>query len=220
MIGDDVDDLVGQGRQVAGSEVVPPAGGKRGVEHGLMGEERLRRAQVEERRPELLDRAHHLLPVLHRARVAAGDRHDRHAVQLRRDDRERRGHPVDDDRRELVRHVGDPIAIEAQDVRGLLHGPEDRPRHHHGPERVEAELEFGDDPEVAAAAPNTPEQLGVLLLAGLHELPAGGDHVHGHELIDGEPVLAHEPSDAAPEGEAGQPGVRDDPRGDGQSEGL
>lgn len=66
---------------------------------------------------------------------------------------------------------------------------------------VEAELELGNDPEVSARAADPPEQIGVLVLVRLHEGPIGSDHVHGQELIDRQPVLPHEPSDAPAEGE-------------------
>ena len=45
----DVDHVVGELGHVAGAEVVPPAMRERGVEHRLVVEERLRRAQVEHR---------------------------------------------------------------------------------------------------------------------------------------------------------------------------
>ena len=82
----------------------------------------------------------------------------------------------------------------------------------YGPTGIQPELEVGDDAEVPAAAPHAPEEVGVLVLAGLHELAVGGDHVHGQQLIDREPVLAHDPADATAEREARQAGVGDDSR--------
>jgi hypothetical protein len=76
---------------------------------------------------------------------------------------------------------------------------------------VQAELEVHHDAEVAAAAPNSPEELGVLVGAGGEELAVGRDDVDREELVDGEPVLAHDPADPAPEGEPGQAGMGDDP---------
>jgi hypothetical protein len=85
-------------------------------------------------------------------------------------------------------------------------------------QRVELELEFGDDAEVAPAAAHPPEEVGVLILAGPDQLAVGGDHVHGLQLIDREPVLAHDPTYSTAEREAGQPGMGDDSRRNGEAE--
>ena len=79
------------------------------------------------------------------------------------------------------------------------------------PERHAAELELRDDPEVAAAAAHAPEEVGVLVRARLHELALGRDEVDRDELVDREPVLAHDPADPAAERQPGDAGVRDDP---------
>ena len=51
-------------------------------------------------------------------------------------------------------------------------------------------------------------------------LPVGGDHLGGKQVVDGEPVLAHEEADAAAEGEPGDAGVADDAAGGRQAVGL
>ncbi len=122
------------------------------------------------------------------------------------------------DRHELVRAVRDPVAVEAQHLRCVLHRPEDRPRHDVGTHGTQPELEVGDDAEVPATASHTPEQVGVLVLAGLHELSVGGDHVHRLQLVDREPVLAHDPPDATAERQARHAGVGDDARGNREPE--
>ena len=76
---------------------------------------------------------------------------------------------------------------------------------------MKAKLELGDDPEVAAAAAQAPEEVGVLRLARLDELALGGDEVDGEQLVDRQPVLALQPADAAAERQAGDAGVGDDP---------
>jgi hypothetical protein len=53
--------------------------------------------------------------------------------------------------------------VEAHHLRCLLDRPERRPGHHRGADRVRSELERRDNAEVAAAAPQRPEQLGVLV---------------------------------------------------------
>ena len=125
---------------------------------------------------------------------------------------------MEHDRHQLVRGLGDPVPIEAQDLGRLLDRPEDRPGEHHRAHRVEAKLELGDDAEVAAAAANPPEEIGVLGRACLHELALRRDQVHGQEPVDCQPVLSLKPADAAPEREARDPGVGDDPAGCRQPE--
>src|SRR2546430_5265911 len=115
------------------------------------------------------------------------------------DEGQRRRLPVDDDRHQLVRRVGERVAVEASHLGRVFHRPEDWPGHHLRPQGVEPELELGDDPEVAAAAANAPEEVGVLILARLDELTVGGDQIDGEQLIDREAVLAHHPADAAAE---------------------
>jgi hypothetical protein len=85
---------------------------------------------------------------------------------------------------------------------------------------VQAKLELGDDAEVAAAAAQAPEEVGVLLCARLHELTVGGDQVHRNELVDRQAVLALKPADAAAESQASDPGVGDDPTGRREPERL
>jgi len=95
-------------------------------------------------------------------------------VEFRRDERKRRCLTVDDDRRQLVGDVRDPIAVEAQDVGRLLHEPVDGPGEHDGTERVEPELELGDDAEVHTASSSAPLHLLTSDPAGLTEGTPGG----------------------------------------------
>ena len=56
-----------------------------------------------------------------------------------------------------------------------------------------------DGAEVAAAAAQRPEQLGVLVAGGADQLPVGGDELDGEEAVAGEAVAAAEPAEAAAE---------------------
>jgi hypothetical protein len=85
---------------------------------------------------------------------------------------------------------------------------------------MEAILERRHHAEVAAAAAKSPEEVGVLVGAGTQELPVSGDHVGREQVVDGEPVPAHEPAQAPAEGETSDPGVRHDAARSGEAEGL
>src|SRR5436190_446280 len=78
-------------------------------------------------------------------------------------------------------------------------------------------MERGDDAEVAAAAAQAPEQIGVLGF-GRDDLAAvGGDDLGLHEVVASEAELALEPTAAAAEREAADAGGRDPAAGDGES---
>src|SRR3546814_7241005 len=79
---------------------------------------------------------------------------------------------------------------------GVGRVPEDGPGQNGGPDGVQAELERGDHAEVAAAAPQRPKQVGVLVLGLPQQLAVGGHDVDGEEVVDREAVLAHQPADA------------------------
>src|SRR5215204_705630 len=81
-------------------------------------------------------------------------------------------------------------------------------------------LEGGDDPEVAAAASDAPEQVLVLLRAGPQQLPVDGRHVGGYQVVAGETVTAVEPAQPAAERESGDPGHGHDPERRRQPERL
>ena len=77
---------------------------------------------------------------------------------------------------------------------------------------MEAELELGDDAEVAAAAAHSPEEVGVLRRARLHELALGGDQVHATSswsIVS--PYLRWSQPMPPPERQSRDAGVRDDP---------
>src|SRR5215216_7890504 len=66
----------------------------------------------------------------------------------------------------------------------------------------------GRDAEVATAASNRPEEIGVL--RGVHgqKLTAGGDDIGREQTVDRHAVLAQQPADAAAKGCAGDAGGR------------
>ena len=68
-------------------------------------------------------------------------------------------------------------------------------------ERLEAVPEPGDHAEVAAAAADRPEQVGLRLGVGPDQPAVGRHDLGGEERVDRQPVLAHEIADAAAEGD-------------------
>jgi hypothetical protein len=79
---------------------------------------------------------------------------------------------------------------------------------------VQGEPERADDAEVPAAAPQGPEEVGVIVGRRPDDVALGADHLGLHEVVDGEPVFAHEPADAAAQAEAADARVAHDaPRG-------
>jgi hypothetical protein len=67
---------------------------------------------------------------------------------------------------------------------------------------VQPVLEAGGHPEVAAAAADRPEQVGVVLVVGPQQPAVGGDEVGGQQVVDGQAVLADQVADAAAKGDA------------------
>jgi hypothetical protein len=85
-----------------------------GVEHRLESAEGRRPTEIEQRRPELSERSDDFFAVLDRACVTAADDHDELASYFRRHSRQRGRRSVEDDCRQFVRRVSDPVSIEAQ----------------------------------------------------------------------------------------------------------
>ena len=75
---------------------------------------------------------------------------------------------------------------------------------------MQPEQERGDDAEVAAAAPDRPVQIGVLLLAGADALAARQHELSLEQVVDRESALACQVAEAAAESEASDSGGRDD----------
>ena len=72
--------------------------------------------------------------------------------------------------------------------------------------------------EVAAAATQRPEEIGVLILAGGDKAAVGEDHIGFEQVVDREPVLAREIPRAAAQGQARDAGARDDAERDREAE--
>ena len=124
------------------------------------------------------------------------------AVLVGRDERHRRDLHDIGDRRELVgsrlrggHEPGDHLRRGRQEE----HAPDDRRQ------LVQPVLEARHHPEVAATAANRPEQVGLVLRVGAHQLAVGGDHIGRQDVVDGQAELAGEEADAATHGDAADP---------------
>ena len=132
------------------------------VEQALKGGVRHRSDAVKERRADVVHRCEQPRRLL----LGADDtpHHGADLAQMKlfleeidRWHRHRREEAVDG-----TRGRGQELAVDAHHLRYLLDRPESRTGHHRCADRVRAELERCDDAEVAAAAAQRPEQLGVL----------------------------------------------------------
>ncbi len=177
------------------------------LEHLVDARIRHRHGHVDQGRGDVAER---LEGRLARGRVAVVDEHDRErhrSDQLGRDERSGRERHQERDRRQLLGRARGDRHEAAQDVAGGRHeqrATEDLAG------RVELELEPRDDTEVAAAAADRPEEIGMRVRAR-GDLPAVGRHdLDRLEGVDRQAVLADQPADPAAEGEPGdadRPGV-------------
>ena len=150
---------------------------------------------------------------------ADGDQ-DRHllSVPLLRDHGQRRRGGEADRRRDRVGLIGAHSRKKRSRSTAASAGEEQRAGVDLGPDRMQRQLERRHDPEVAAASAQTPEEVGVLVLARMQEPAVGGDDVGADEVVAGKAVLPHQPADAAAEREARDAGGRDEPAGGGEAE--
>jgi hypothetical protein len=183
-------------------------------------DERLAADGVGERLPEALDRRHELLALLERAAVAHRDADDGGAVHLLRQDRQRRRLAHDQQMAEAVGGVGGRSPEQRQHLLRPRHRMQHQSGDHLGPVGLRLELKRRDHAEVAAAAADRPEQIGVLLRARLAHLAVGRDDLDRAQVVGGETMAPADPAEAAAEREPGDAGGRDDAAGHDQSEGL
>ena len=90
--------------------------------------------------------------------------------------------------------VADGVAVPAQHVAGVLQLEEHRAAVDQI-QRVQRELQRRHDPEVAAAAADRPEEVGMLALARDHRLAVSGDDVGRDQVVQGEPVTTSQIAD-------------------------
>ena len=104
----------------------------------------------------------------------------------------------------------------AKDVAGGGPGVGQRTREHRG-DRVQPVDERRDHGEVAAAAPQPPQQVGVFVRPDLQDVAAGGDDLRTDQVVAREAVPRVEPPEPTTEGQPGDPGAGHHPERGGQS---
>jgi hypothetical protein len=68
-------------------------------------------------------------------------------------------------------------------------------------------------PKGATPAANGPEEIGVFIRTCPEYLAVGGDEFDRLKIVEGKPILAHQPAQSASEGEAGDTRRRHHPAG-------
>src|SRR5581483_3280640 len=111
----------------------------------------------------------------------------------------------------------DEVAAEAERLGALVDPPEEQPEVDQRTDLVEPELELGDDAEVAAPAPERPEEVGILGRRRTQDIAPGRDDLGDEEVVDGQAGLARQPAHPAAEREPADPSVADEAAGDGQA---
>ncbi len=73
---------------------------------------------------------------------------------------------------------------------------------------MKLEFERGHHPEIPAAAFQSPEKVGIFVIAGPHQAAIGGDYFRAEQVVAGESVLAHDPAEPSAQGQTRKPGIR------------
>ena len=121
---------------------------------------------------------------------------------------------------EEARHVAwrgrQPLPVRGEQRVGVLERPERRAADDRL-ERMRPERELGHDAEVAAAAADRPEEVGVLVRARGDLRAVGEDHLRREQVVDRQAVTAREIAVAAAERQARHSRGRDDPGRHGEA---
>ncbi len=121
----------------------------------------------------------------------------------------RRDHRECEQAVEVVRRLRHELFVHPHRVVRLLDVPEHRSRDDRV-DRMEAERKGRDDAEVAAAAPQSPEQILVLILAGRDEGPVGEHDVSRKQVVDAQATTPCQVSEPAAESQTPDSGRRHD----------
>ena len=114
-------------------------------------------------------------------------------------------------RTHLVRRAGRVVAVQPDGSPHVvaLGVVEHEDELHLRPDRMQPVLERGDDAEIAAAAAQAPQQLGVLRSLDTDHLARRGYQLGADQVVAGQAVLAAQVAEAAAERQAGDAGIRE-----------
>ena len=111
--------------------------------------------------------------------------------------------------RDLVGRVGKDVAGVPHRGGCVVQRVDQRAAEDERPDVVQAVLERDDDAEIARAAAQAPEEVGVLGRRRGDEPAVGGDQIDREQIVDREAVLARQPARPRRRGQAGDARVRD-----------
>src|SRR3954465_3502113 len=89
------------------------------------------------------------------------------------------------------------VSEKPQHVPCMLEGVGDETAGHSWADRIKPIFQRSCHAEVSAAATNCPEKVGVFLLAGPHHFSIRGREFGRKQIIESQPVLAHDPAESA-----------------------
>ena len=167
-------------------------------------------------RQRVQQRGHRLCRILGIARVAPDDSADLAQVELLGEGRRRWNRSEGEEAVQLPGSVWQEVPISPQHLRALL----DRPEGRAADDRVhlmEAEKERSDDAEIAAAAPDRPMKVTVLIRRGADPLAVGEHDLCLDQVVDCQAAPAGQVAQAATKCETADAGSRDDPAGGGKA---
>ncbi len=121
------------------------------------------------------------------------------------------------DQHELVRRGGARLPEKPQHLAPFLDRMRGKTTGDDRSHRMQVEFQRRGDAEVAAAAANRPEEIGVLAGAGAAHAAVGHHHLGRSQVVEREPVLRHQPADAAAKRQAGDARARHDAAGGRES---
>src|SRR5262245_3978927 len=177
-----LDGGVTEGWHVVGLPIVVEAMRNTAVKESLMRSVSDGADEVHQGRTEGSKRSEYPLTFFHaRAGIAGGEYDDGTAVDVLGQPWVWRGLPQGNKHRELIRDLRDVVAVKPEDLQGPLGGVHQHSSQDLRPDGMEMVLERRDDAEVPAATADTPEQVGMLLVADHQKLSVGGDHVGGEQ---------------------------------------
>src|ERR1700722_3252013 len=199
---DRVDRSIREADEIVTLPVVTRPGSQKGIECRLPADKLVWGDHVGDRATERTQSPCRLLSLRHSARVASGKDQNLLAVPLLGQEWKWRRLPHNRPCRKFVwRLLGETREIPQQRL-GVSKRMYDEPQPDLGLERMKPKLERRHHAEIAAPAPQRPEQVRVFLVARSLHSPVGCHYVRGKEVVDGQSKLARSPTKPAAKGQS------------------